>query len=164
MKKISIIFLLVLSFISIFFVGIFGVHITADNITIHVANIVTRYILLEDEKVYLEYSEVDNAYLINNFDEETETYVNYLNYKANLEFGIFYDVYPDNATSKSVEYGMSDNKYASVTEDNFIKLNDLDSYFIENNIHWILFDLYVNALDGSNVFATIKMIFKVDLE
>lgn len=164
MKKVSIIFTAVLFIISIFFVGIYGNKITADNVSIYVANIECKYILLNEQTINLRYDEIENYYYVYYFDINSQEYLTYMNYDSGLEFSVYYDVYPDNATIKSASLSLSDNEYAEVLENNVVKVKDLDQYIIEKNIRWINFDVYVNSLDGSNVYSTISILLKTFIE
>lgn len=159
MKKFSIAFIILLAIIAITVVGIYGVHITADNVTTYVANIECKHLLFNEKTCEVTYDPIDQAYVINRYDIEVGSNVRYIDFEDNLEFGIYYNVYPDNASDKGVEIIFSDNELANLNG-NLIHINPLSQERIEENPKWVILYIYLIASDGSNVSTQLNILFK----
>ena len=158
MKKPVIFTILCIYILSIVIVGVFGVKLTVHDQVVYQQKIVCRYMISDPDTYNLKYDDPDGTYYVSRNVSGKE--IKYVDYKKDLKFSIFYDVYPDNANDKKVNLTLSNENMASIDKVNgIITFNDLEAAGFTKP--YAIFVVYLKAVDGSNISTNITVTAKM---
>src|SRR5574344_320928 len=103
MKKPVVFAIVCIYILAIVIVGVFGVKLQVYDQVIYASQVECKYLLLDQDTINLVYDNDTNKYNISRYDSSLNRNVMFLYYKENTKFSIYYDIYPDNTTTKSAK-------------------------------------------------------------
>jgi uncharacterized protein YxeA len=162
MKKPVVFAIVCIYILAIVIVGVFGVKLQVYDQVIYASQVECKYLLLDQDTINLVYDNDTNKYNISRYDSSLNRNVMFLYYKENTKFSIYYDIYPDNTTTKSAKVTVSNDTLASVNDENgIVSVNNLTPEFIASGKKWLIFSVHVTATDGSDIDAEVNITFKI---